>query len=153
MHRRKTQIKSPATFFVAGDELLSQWLYISLVAERFRSRVSAGYKSQHCVDRNNGRTAVADQRQRQTDNGHNADTHADVNGNLENQRGGRTEADQATHIVLTTQTNIDAAGNDGKLQQHNKNAAEETQLLTDGGENVVRMLCKQTAALCTVAVE
>ena len=96
------------------------------MTERFRSGIGTGYQTQHGVDGHDGRTAVADKRQRQTDNGHGTDAHADVDDHLENQRGSGTKADQTAHIVRGTDAHIDATGNDGKLQQHNGDTAKET---------------------------
>ena len=118
-----------------------------------RSRVGTGYQTQHSIQGHDGRTAVADERQGQADNGHGADAHADVDDHLEDQSRGSAEADQTPHIVGAANTHINTPGDNGKLQNHDSDAAEETQLLTDGGEDVVRMLGEEGAALGTVAVE
>ena len=107
-------------------------LYIPFVAEGRRSRVGAGDQSQHGENGNAGRCTIAEERQSQTDNGHNADAHADVDHNLEHQCGACAEADQTTHIILAADTHIEAPGNDGQFQNHNENTAEETQFFADG---------------------
>ena len=117
------------------------------------SGIGAGHQSQHTENGNHGRGAVADEGQRQTNNGHNADAHAHVDDDLEHQRGGCAEADNPADIVLAPHAHPNAPGDDGQLQQHDQHAAEEAQLFADGGEDVVRMLGKQVAALGTVAVE
>ena len=73
---------------------------IPFVALGLGSCVRAGNQTQHCVNGNDRRTAVADQRQGQTDNGHNTDAHAGVDQYLEHQRGACTEAHQTAHVVL-----------------------------------------------------
>lgn len=123
------------------------------MAEGLWSGVGAGDQSHGGVDGDHGGAAVADQRQGQADNGHNADAHAHVDQHLEHHGGGRTIADQAAHIVRAAGTDLDAPGDDGKLQQDHAQAAEEAQLLTHGGEDVVRMLGEQVAILGTGAVE
>ena len=132
---------------------LSVGLYISLMGHGLRSGVGAGYQSQHGKDGNDGRTAVADERQGQADNGHGTDAHADVDDHLKDQGRCSTVADQTAHVVGTPDAHIDASGDDGKLQKHDGHTAEEAQLLTDGGENVVRVLGEQGTGLRTVAVE
>ena len=143
--------KNPATK-VAGKGL-SVWLDVSLVTECLGSGIGAGDQTKHRENGHDGGTAVADEGQGQTDNGHGADAHTHVDDHLENQRGSSTEADQTPHIVRTADAHIDTAGDDGELQNHDGNAAEEAQFFTDGGEDVVRMLGEEGAALGTVAVE
>ena len=87
--------------------------------------VGAGDQTQHRVDGHDGGTAVADQRQSQTDNGHHTDTHADVDHHLEGKCRGSAEADDAAHIVGTFHTHHDAPGDDAHLQQHDHDAAKE----------------------------
>ena len=128
-------------------------LYISLVALGLGSGMGAGHQSKHGVNGNDGGTAVADQRQCQADNGHNTDTHANIDHDLENQRGCGAEADKPAHIVLTPGAYLDTPGNQGKLHKHDHDTAEEAQLLTHGGEDIVRVLGKKQTALCTVAGE
>ena len=128
-------------------------LDIALVALGLGSGVRAGNQTQHAINGNDGRCAVADEGQGQTDNGHNADAHAHIDHHLEDQRRSSTEADQTAGIVGGLDGHIDAAANNGQLQQQDQHAAEEAQLLTDGGEDVVRMLGEEVAALGTVAVE
>ena len=115
--------------------------------------MGARHKPQHGEDGNHGGTAVADQRQGQTDNRHGADAHTDVDHVLEHQGGSRTETHQPPHIVRGLDTHVNAPGNDGKLQQHHNHTAQEPQFLADGGENIVRVLSEEVAALGTVAVE
>ena len=115
--------------------------------------MSAGYQSQHGEDGHTGGSAVAEEGEGQTDNGHNTDAHADVDHHLEHQSGACAKADQTAHIVLAADANVDAPGNDEQLQDHDEHTTEEAQLLADGGENVVGVLGVQVAALGTVAVE
>ena len=143
--------KNPATKVTGSD--LPVWLDISLVGHGLRSRIGTGDQTQHRVNGNDGRTAVADEGQCQTDNGHGADAHTDVDDNLENQSGGGAETNQTAHVVGATDADIDAAGNDGKLQNHNNHATDETQFLADGGEDIVGMLGKEGTCLSTVAVK
>ena len=134
-------------------ELLSVRLNIPFVALTFRPGVSARHKPKHGIDGDDGGTAVADQRKGQADNGHDADAHADVDHHLKDQRGSRAEADQPPLIVLAPDTHDDAPGNDGQLQNHHQNTAQEPQLLADGGKDIVRVLGEEVAALGTVALE
>ena len=123
------------------------------MAQTLRSRVGTGDKSEHGVDRNHRGAAVADQREGQADNGHNADAHAGVDHHLEHQRGRGTVAYQTAHIVLAVYAHIDAPGDDGHFHNHDRKAPHEAQLLAHGRENIVRVLGEQAAALGTVAVE
>ena len=123
------------------------------MALALRSGVGAGHKPQHGEDGHDGRSTVAEERQGQTDNGHDTDAHADVDHYLEHQGRACAEADQTAHIILAAHTHIEAPGDDSQLQTHDEHTAEETQLLADGGEDIVRMLGIQVAALGTVAVE
>ena len=123
------------------------------MAQAFRSGIGTRHKAKHGVDGNDRGTAVADQGQGQTDNGHNTDAHAHVDHNLEDQSGCGAEADHPAHIVLAPDAHVEAPGDDGQFQQHDQHAAEEAQLLTHGGEDVVRMLGEEGSALGTVAVE
>ena len=128
-------------------------LNVSFMALGGWSRVGAGHQTKHGENGHDGRSAVAEERQGQADNGHNADAHADVDHNLEHQCGSSAEAYQSAHVVLAADADDDAPGNDGQLQCHDQYAAQEAQLLTHGGEDVVRMLGKQVTTLGTVAVE
>ena len=123
------------------------------MTEALRSGMGTGHQSQHTENGYNGRGTIADQRQGQADNGHDTNAHAHIDQDLEHQSRGGTEADQAAHVVGAFCANVNAAGNDGQLQNHDQNTAEEAHLLTDGGEDVVRVLGEQVAALGTVAVE
>ena len=131
----------------------SRGLDIALVAEAGRSGIGTGNQTQHTENGNHRGGSVADQRQGQTDNGHNADAHAGIDHNLEHQRGSGAVADQTAHIVGAPGTDPDAPADDGQLHDHDQHAAEEPKLLTDGGEDVVRMLGEEVTALGTVAVE
>ena len=118
-----------------------------------RAGVNAGYQAHHGVQRHNGAAAVAEEGQCQTDNGHNTDTHAGIDQHLEHQSGSCTEADQPAHIVLAAGTHPNAANHNGQQQDQHQSTADKAQLLTDGGENIVRMLGKQRALLGTGAFE
>ena len=74
--------------------------------------MGAGDKSQHGEDGHDGRRAIAEEGQRQTDNGHNTDTHADVDHHLEDQCGSRAIAHQTADVVLRLNAHVDAAGDD-----------------------------------------
>ena len=137
-----------AAFFISPVRL-----DISFMAQRLWSGIGAGDQAQHGVDGNHRGTAVADQRQGQADNGHNADAHSGVDHHLEHEGRGRAEAHQPAHIVRAPGTHLDAPGDDGQLQEHHRHAAEEAQLLADGGEDVVRVLGEEVSGLGTVAVE
>ena len=134
-------------------ELLSVWLDISFVALTFRPGVGTRHQTQHGIDGDDGGAAVADQRKGQADNRHGADAHADVDHHLKDQRGSRAEADQPPLVVLAPNAHEDAPGDNGQLQNHHQNTAQEPQLLADGGENIVRVLGEEVAALGTVALE
>ena len=123
------------------------------MAQRLRSGMGAGHKSQHAENRNHGGGAIADEGQGQADNRHNTDAHTDIDDDLEHQRGSCTEAHQTADVILAPHTHPDTPGDDGKFQDHDQNTAEEAQLFTDGGEDVVRMLGEQVTALGPVAVE
>ena len=64
------------------------------------SRIGAGYQPQHGVDGNHGGAAVADQRQRQADNGHNTDAHAGIDKHLEEEACRHADAYEHTHRVV-----------------------------------------------------
>ena len=122
---------TPGHFWPGVHDMLSSvWLDIAFVAQGGWSGVGTGDQAQHTKDGNHGGAAVADQGQGQADNGHNADAHTNVDQHLEHQGGGHAEADHPAHIVLALNAHIDAAGNDGQLQQHDDHAADEAQLLT-----------------------
>ena len=123
------------------------------MALRLGSGVRSGDQTQHAVNGNDRRCTVADEGQGQTDNGHNTNAHAHIDHHLEDQRRSCTEADQTAGIVGCLNGHINAATNNSQLQQQNQQTAEETQLLTDGGEDVVRMLSEEVAALGTGTVE
>ena len=138
---------------LGGLQILPVRLYIPFMGHGLRSGIGAGHQTQHRINGNDGRTAVTDEGKGQADNGHGADAHADVDDHLENKSRCGTVADQAAHIVRTPDAHVDTAGDDGKLQNHDGHTAEETQLLADGGEDVVRMLGEQGTCLSTVAIE
>ena len=145
--KKNTLPRLAACGFLAVDTV---GLNISFMAETLRSGVGTGHQSQHTEDGNDRRRAIADQGQCQADNGHNTDTHANVDQDLEHQRGSCAEADQAAHIVRTFCADVNAAGNDGQFQQHDENTAEETHFLADGGEDIVGVLGEQVAALASM---
>ena len=128
-------------------------LDISLVALRLWSGIGTGDQAQHGKDTHHGRAAVAEERQGQADNGHNANAHTHVNHQLEHQSGSSAVGNEPPHIVRAPGAHIDAPGNNQQLHDNDGAAAHKAQLLADGGENIVRMLGKQVAALGTVAVE
>ena len=99
------------------------------MTEALRSRVGAGDQAKHCVDGNDGGTAIADQWKSQTDNGHNTDAHAGIDHQLEHQCGSRAEADNTAHIVWAPHAHLEAAGNDQHFQNHNHHTAHEAQFL------------------------
>ena len=123
------------------------------MALTLRSCMGAGYQTQHGEDGHDGRCTVAEERQGQTDNGHNTDAHAYIDHHLEHQCRACTEADQTAHVILAFHTNIKAPGNDRQLQAHDEHTAQKAQFFAHGGEDIVRMLGVQVAALGTVAVE
>ena len=135
------------------EKKLSRGLDIALVAEAGRSGIGTGNQTQHTENGNHRGGSVADQRQGQTDNGHNADAHTGVDHHLEHQSGGRTVADQTAHIVGAAGAHPDASADNSQLHNHDQHASEEAQLLANGGEDIVRMLGEEVAALGTVAVE
>ena len=123
------------------------------MTQRLRSGVGAGDQAQHGVDGNHRGAAVADERQGQADNGHNADAHSGVDHHLEHEGRGRAEAHQPAHIVRAPVAHPDAPGDEGDLHNHDQKAAKEAQLLADGGEDVVRVLGEEVSGLGSVAVE
>ena len=131
----------------------TEGLDVSFMALALRSCMGAGNQAKHGENGHNGGGAIAEEGEGQTDNGHNTDAHAHIDHNLEHQRGTRTEANQTAHIVLTSDTYVEAPGNHSQFQAHNEDTSEESQFLTDGGEDVVRMLGIEVTALGTVTVE
>ena len=115
--------------------------------------MDTGDQAQHTEDTDHRGGAIADQGQGQADNGHDTDAHSHVDEDLEHQSRGGTEADQTAHIVRSSGTHEDTPGDDGKLHHHDQHTAEEAQLFTHRGKDVVRVLGKQVAALGTVAIE
>ena len=105
---------------------------ISLVTEGLWSGVGAGYKFYYLLNGYHRVIDFADLRQRQADNGHNADAHAHIDHQLEHHGRGRSVADQAAHIVRASGSHIDTPGNDQQFHDHHRAAAEEAQLLADG---------------------
>ena len=115
--------------------------------------MDAGDQSQHGVQRQHGTAAIADEGQRQTDHGCNTDAHTHIAANLENQCRGRTEADHAPEVILASGTDLDDSENNESQQHQHEEAADKSHLLADGGENIVRMLGRQSADLCTVSLK
>ena len=72
--------------------------------------VNAGYQSQHGKQRNDGAAAVAHKGQGQADNRGNADAHANITANLEDQGCGAAVAHQLTQIVLAPGADLNAPG-------------------------------------------
>ena len=128
-------------------------LDVSFVAETLWTGVGAGHKTKHTKDGNHGGRTVTDQGQGQADNGHDTDTHTNIDQDLEHQCGSCTEANQSAHIVRAFCTHVNTAGNDGQFQHHDQNTAEKAHLFANGGEDVVCVLGKQVAALGTVTIE
>ena len=128
--------------------------YIPFLTGGSRSCKHAGYQSQHGVEGNQRRTAVTDERQGQTDNRGDTDAHTHITGDLEDQSGGSTETDQTAQIVLTSGTHPNDTDDDGKQGQYNQSTADEAQLFTDCGKDIVRMLSeKSTFGLRSVTLE
>lgn len=118
---------------------------ISFMAGRGRSGMDAGDQAQHGIQRQDRAAAIADKGQGQADNRHDTDAHAHIDDHLENQSCRRAEADQPAHKILAPGAYIDAPGYDQRKQHHHQQTAQKTQLLTDGGEDIVRMLGEQMA--------
>ena len=118
-----------------------------------RTGVDTGHKTQHGINGNDRAAAVTDQGESQTDNGQNADAHADVTGDLEDQCRSGTEAGDPAHIVRTFGADPNASGNNGYHQENNQETAQKAQFFTDGRKYKVSMLSVQRADLGAVAVE
>ena len=107
------------------------------MAGGFRSCEHTGHQSQHSIQRYDGRSAVAEEGERQADNRGQTDAHTYVTDNLERKGRGCAEADQPAHIVLAAHTHPDTPGNNKEKQHQHNNTTDIAQFFADGGEDVV----------------
>ena len=75
--------------------------------------------------------AVGEERQRQADDRHKADAHADVDEHLRRQHASDADADEPVHIVAGFDADIDNTDDNGRQQNKNRHAAKHTQFLTE----------------------
>jgi len=127
-------------------------LSVAVEALRLWSEFDTGNKPHGGEQREDGRAAVAEKRQRQADDGGEAHAHADVDESLEQDGGGNTEAYEHAHGVFRVQPNLHAAENDQQQQYDDRAAADHAELLADHGEDKVRLLFGNGAALRLGAV-
>ena len=85
-------------------------------ALRFWSELDAGDQPDCRKERESRRSAVTEEGKRQPDDRGDAQTHADVDEALKQQRRGDAETDQHTHGVFRAQADHDAAQNDEQQQ-------------------------------------
>ena len=120
---------------------------IARIAVRRGPHVDARDDAHRKEHRDERAAAVGEERQRQADDRHEADAHADVDEHLRRQHTGDTDADEPVHIVAGLDADVDDADDDGRQQNEDRHAAEHAQLLTDGGEDQVGVLRGDRAAL------
>ena len=80
-------------------------------------------------------TSVADKRQRQADNRHNAQTHANIDHDLEQKHTCDAAANHTVHIVAGFDTNINAADNNSRQKQQRNDAAKHAKLFSNCRKN------------------
>ena len=100
----------------------------------------------------NRAAAVGDEGERQADDRKNAHAHTYIDHDLEDQHAGDTDADQPVHVAAGFDADHDAADYNGCQQKQDKETANHTQLLADGGEDEIRVLRIEPAGLGLSAV-
>ena len=102
--------------------------------------LDAGYDAHGDEQGQHGGTSVAEEGERQTDDGHHAQTHSHVGQDLEQEHSRHAHADLPVEVALGADADIDDPQNDGGQQQDAQEAAEESQLFPDHGKDEVRVL-------------
>ena len=108
--------------------------------------MDAGYHTHGHKHGHDGRSAVADKGEGQSDDRQDAQTHTNVNDDLEQEHTGNADADHPVHEVFRLDAYIDAPDNDGGQKQQHSHATQHTQFFGNGGEDEVRMLCTHGVA-------
>ena len=111
----------------------------TLVDEPLRPRplFDAGYDPHRGKDRHDGRAAVAEKRQRQPDDRHKEQAHADVGNGLEDEHARHADAHKAFHAARRFARDNEAADDDGKQQHDDEKAPDKTQFLAADAEDEV----------------
>ena len=117
-----------------------------------RPHVDTGDNAHGKEHRDDRAAAVAEKRERKTDNGENAEAHADVDDRLRGKHACDTDADEPVHVVAGADADMDDTDNNGRQQNQHRETAQESELFADGRENEVVVLLGQRVALNHAAV-
>ena len=115
------------------------------------SELNAGNESDCRKQRNDGRASVAEEWERDTDNGGDAHAHSDVYKCLEGDRRSNAVADEHTEVAAAPCPDNAAADNDKHQQRNDNEAGDHTHLLTDRGEDTVGVSCVDVQRAVAVA--
>ena len=95
------------------------------------------------------RTTIGDKRQRHTNHRQNTGHHAHIDNRLRGQPNHDAARSQTHQRISSTQHNTNRAVHQAHIQQQNRQRTQQTQLLTDNGENIVVMRLSQVVVLLT----
>lgn len=94
-----------------------------------------------------GGSAIAEEGKGDTDYRQNIEAHADVEPHLGNEHSAIAHTDQRGEGITGHRSHIKTADNDGRQQQNYQSAADESQLLSTGGEDKVIVALRQGGAV------
>ena len=95
------------------------------------------------------RTTIGDKRQRHTNHRQNTGHHAHIDNRLRGQPNHDAARSQTHQRISSTQHNTNRAIHQAHIQQQNRQRTQQTQLLTNNGENIVVMRLSQVVVLLT----
>ena len=93
------------------------------------------------------RTTIGDKRQRHTNHRQNTGHHAHIDNRLRGQPNHDAARSQTHQRISSTQHNTNRAVHQAHIQQQNRQRTQQTQLLTNNGENIVVMRLSQVVIL------
>ena len=93
------------------------------------------------------RTTIGDKRQRHTNHRQNTGHHAHIDNRLRGQPNHDAARSQTHQRISSTQHNTNRAIHQAHIQQQNRQRTQQTQLLTNNGENIVVMRLSQVVVL------
>ena len=118
---------------------------------RWTSTAEQQAQAEH--QRQHGRAAVGDQRQRHADDGDQAGHHRDVDGDVDEQVEHHADREQAGELAGCPQRDHQAQQDHEQEEAEDRDGADEAQLLGQHGEGEVGVLLGQEAELGLAAVQ
>src|SRR5918994_4107367 len=124
----------------------------SLASNEFPMRVERHENTEACQQGHHGCAAIADERERDTDDRQDAAHHAGIDEDIDEEGERDAARQQARESVLRLHREIQSAADDEHVQQEEQHEAEQAELLANHRENEIRRALWQEIELRLAAV-